>query len=323
MTFIDNLLNDSLIVEEEFYKYLGIVISFVLSLLFLYLLVEKYNTLILTSFLAVLFISIGLVLYSLSHGVYISMGYFWVSYSVHFSILSSLYIVIDALDRKLFVEELNRSHVALLDSMVHVAEVHDLETGAHIVRTKKYIELLATYIYNKGVYKSELSPAIIERMYSTAPLHDIGKVGISDSILKKSGKLTFEEFEVMKTHSDLGRKIISNAIISYKENAFFIMAKNIAYSHHEKWDGTGYPEGLSGNDIPLEARFMALSDVYDALVSKRVYKESFSYDKTISIIVEGRAKHFDPVLVDAFLEIHDQFEEIAENHSDSSINKKR
>jgi adenylate cyclase len=199
--------------------------------------------------------------------------------------------------------------------------VHDIETGAHIIRTKKYIKLLAEHIYSKGIYTKHLSKNIIHMMYSTAPMHDIGKVGIADAILKKEGKLTLLEYEVMKTHPDLGKHIINNAISSYHMNEFFQMARNIAYYHHEKWDGTGYPEGLEGEDIPIEARFMALADVYDALVSKRVYKDPFAYDVSVKIIFEGRGKHFDPVLVDAFMEIKDEFQRIAQTYSDSNCER--
>ncbi len=204
--------------------------------------------------------------------------------------------------------------------MVHVAEVHDIETGAHILRTKKYIRLLAQYIYKQvnHPYHSRLSPLIIEMLYRTAPLHDIGKVGIPDSVLKKPGKLTFTEYEVMKTHPDLGRHIINNAMKSYEQNEFFTMAINIAYTHHEKWDGSGYPEGIEGEEIPIEGRFMAIADVYDALVNRRVYKEEFSYAKTYKIMKEGRGTHFDPLLLDAFFEIKEQFREIAERYTDES-----
>jgi len=228
-----------------------------------------------------------------------------------------MYIAIDTYDRRIFSEDLNRSHVALLDSMVHVAEVHDLETGAHIIRTKKYIKLLAQYAHSKGIYPQELTPNKIEMMYRTAPLHDIGKVGIEDVILKKEGKLTSLEYEVMQTHSLLGKHIINNAIRSYEENDFFIMARNIAEYHHEKWDGTGYPERLSANKIPLESRFMAIADVYDALVSKRVYKEPFPHEKSIAIMIDGRGKHFDPILLDAFVEIQDEFRVVAETYRDN------
>ena len=157
---------------------------------------------------------------------------------------------------------------------------------------------------------------MIEMMYFTSPMHDIGKIGIADAILKKEGKLTDIEYEVMKTHADLGKHIINNAISSYKGNSFLIMAKNIAHYHHEKWDGSGYPEGLKGEEIPLESRFMAISDVYDALVSKRVYKGAFSFEKTVEIIKDGKRTHFDPVLVDAFMEIKEEFYKIAQEYQD-------
>ncbi|QSZ42094.1 CHASE2 domain-containing protein [Sulfurimonas aquatica] len=316
-TLIDNLLGGSLLYQPDSYAYVNVLISLFLSLLFFFLLVKKYNKMILVLFVGALISSMTLYMYQLINGVNISIGYFLFPYHIHFFIIGLAYIVIDTYERKAFSEELNRSHVALLDSMVHVAEVHDIETGAHIIRTKKYIKHLATYMYEKGMYKDELSYETIEMMYRTAPLHDLGKVGIEDAILKKNGRLTALEYEVMKTHADLGKHIINNAISSYKANDFFVMARNIAHYHHEKWDGSGYPEGLSGHDIPLEARFMALSDVYDALVSKRVYKEPFSYERTIDIIVDGKGKHFDPVMVEAFLEIQDEFKSIAENYKDN------
>ena len=317
ITMIDNILNDQLIVQPYYYQYINILLSMVLTFLLFFLLIKKQNNLILILFISTLILSVVFTVLALKSGVYISTGYLVAPFLIHFFVVSILYIIIDTYERKVFSEELNRSHVALLDSMVHVAEVHDIETGAHIIRTKKYIKHLAEHMHKKGVYAQELSPTIIEMMYRTAPLHDLGKVGIEDAILKKPGKLTPIEYEVMKTHAELGMHIINNAISSYKENDFFIMARNIAHYHHEKWDGTGYPKGLKGTEIPLESRFMALADVYDALVSKRVYKASFSYEKTLQIIIDGRGKHFDPFLVDAFIEIEDQFREIAQTYLDN------
>ncbi len=316
ITMIDNILNDQLIVQPYYYQYINIFLSLFLTFLLFFLLIKKQNNLILVLFISTLLLSALVTVLALKSGVYISIGYLIAPFLIHFFVVSILYIIIDTYERKVFSEELNRSHVALLDSMVHVAEVHDIETGAHIIRTKKYIKHLAEHMHKKGVYAQDLSPTIIEMMYRTAPLHDIGKVGIEDAILKKPTKLTPIEYEVMKTHAELGMHIINNAISSYKENDFFIMARNIAHYHHEKWDGTGYPKGLKGTEIPLESRFMALADVYDALVSKRVYKESFSYEKTLQIIIDGRGKHFDPFLVDAFIEIEDQFREIAQTYLD-------
>ena len=141
-------------------------------------------------------------------------------------------------------------------------------------------------------------------------LHDIGKVAISDAILLKPGKLTAEEFEIMKTHTVVGAKTLQTMLEHYPENTFIIMAIEISLSHHEKWDGSGYPENLKGKSIPLSARIMALADVYDALTSERCYKTAFSHEKSRDIILEGRGKHFDPAVIDAFLVLEDQFRDI-------------
>ena len=315
-TMIDNILHDNLLVQPQDFDYINILISLFLTLILVLLLFEQENQLIVALVVTVLLTGLVLNLYMLSQGVYISFGYLLIPFLLHFFLISIIFIFIDTYDRKEFSEELNRSQIAFMDSMSHVAEVHDFETGAHIIRTKKYIKLLAEYIYSKGLYKEQLSQRMIQMMYLTAPMHDIGKVGIADSILKKEGKLTDMEYEVMKSHSELGKHIINNAISGYKENDFLVMARNIAHYHHEKWDGSGYPEGLKGEEIPLEGRFMAIADVYDALVSKRIYKEAFSFYKTNGIITEGRGTHFDPVLVDAFIEISEKFQEIAETYTD-------
>jgi len=315
-TMIDNLLHDELLVQPQNFKLINIYIALVLTLLLAFLLFKKENSYILLLFISVVVLSVFINFYSLWNDLYLSIGYLLLPFLMHFFLISIIFIFIDTYDKKEFSQELNRSHIAFMDSMSHVAEVHDFETGAHIVRTKKYIKLLAEYIYSKGIYKNELSREMIEMMYFTSPMHDIGKIGIADAILKKEGKLTDMEYEVMKTHADLGKHIINNAISSYKGNSFLIMAKNIAHYHHEKWDGSGYPEGLKGEEIPLESRFMAISDVYDALVSKRVYKGAFSFEKTVEIIKDGKGTHFDPVLVDAFMEIKEEFYKIAQEYQD-------
>jgi len=315
-TMIDNILHDDLLVQPKNLDIINIILSLLLTSLLVFLLFKNENQLIFALFITVVIISTVVNISMLFEGIYISYGYLLIPFLLHFFLVSIVFIFIDTYDRKEFSEELNRSQIASMDSMSHVAEVHDYETGAHIIRTKKYIKLLAQHIYSKGLYKNQLSKKMIEMMYFTAPMHDIGKVGIADSILKKKGKLTDIEYEVMKSHAKLGMHIIDNAISSYKENDFLVMARNIAHYHHEKWDGSGYPEGLKGEEIPLESRFMAIADVYDALVSKRVYKEAFSFEKTKEIIIKGRAKHFDPVLVDAFLEIDDKFQDIAQTYSD-------
>jgi adenylate cyclase len=199
--------------------------------------------------------------------------------------------------------------------MTMVAESRDVETGAHIIRTKKYVITLARSLYESGCYTKTLSPEIIDLIYRAAPLHDIGKVGIPDAILQKPGKLSQTELETMRSHVDIGKSVIENAINNYnKTNEFLSIALNITYSHHEKWDGSGYPLGLKGDSIPLEGRLMALADVYDALVSSRYYKNAFPFPEAERLIMQESGKHFDPKLVEAFGRCIDKFREIAEQN---------
>lgn len=202
-------------------------------------------------------------------------------------------------------------------AMATLAEARDNETGNHIRRTQNYIRRLTAKLKDNPRFKRFLSDENIELLYKSAPLHDIGKVGIPDRILLKPGKLTPEEFDVMKTHTTLGRDaILAAEKLIGTPITFLRFAREIAYSHQEKWDGSGYPEGLAGDDIPIPARLMALADVYDALISKRVYKPAFPHEKAVSIIKEGRGGHFDPDIADAFLEIADEFLEVATVFSD-------
>jgi len=202
-------------------------------------------------------------------------------------------------------------------AMGALAESRDPETGNHIRRTQRYVKILAKEVAKHPKYQDFLTPQVITSLYKSAPLHDIGKVGIQDSILLKPGKLTDEEFEIMKCHTTYGRDALAAAEESFESaDNFLVFAKEIAYSHQEKWDGSGYPEGLAGEDIPLSARLMAIADVYDALISKRVYKPAFSHEKAIQIIAEGRGTHFEPLLVDSFLNIVDEFNQVAQNFAD-------
>jgi putative two-component system response regulator len=203
-------------------------------------------------------------------------------------------------------------------AMASLAETRDSDTGNHIRRTQHYVRSLALQLSTHPQFADYLSPGTIDTLYKSAPLHDIGKVGIPDRILLKPGKLTAEEFEVMKTHTTLGRDAIAHAEKELgAEVAFLTMAKEIAYGHQEKWDGSGYPQGLSGDAIPVSARLMALADVYDALISRRVYKEPMPHAQAVDIIARGRGTHFDPDMTDAFLLIQDQFLAIATTYRDS------
>ncbi len=204
-----------------------------------------------------------------------------------------------------------------IESMANLAEYRDPETGGHIKRTRRYVRLLAEHIKQHDKYKHFLSDANIDLLYKSAPLHDIGKVGIPDNILLKPGRLTDKELEVMKTHTTIGRDVIESSVRKLGRKSFLTIAAEMAHSHQEKWDGSGYPQGLKGDAIPISGRLMALADVYDALISKRVYKPPFSHVKSVEIIKKGRGTHFDPDMVDAFLEIHEEFRNIARNFADS------
>jgi len=203
-------------------------------------------------------------------------------------------------------------------AMGSLAEARDPETGNHIRRTQRYVKLLAQKLKEHPRFSHFLTPENITWLYKSAPLHDIGKVGVADHILLKPGKLTDEEFDEMKKHTTYGRDAIAAAEqnISVADN-FLLFAKEIAYAHQEKWNGSGYPEGLAGDDIPIAARLMAVGDVYDALVSRRVYKLPFPHEKAVAIILEGKGEHFDPDMVDAFMEIADEYYVISQDYADS------
>ncbi len=203
-------------------------------------------------------------------------------------------------------------------SMASMAETRDNETGNHIRRTQHYMRSLARQLQHHPRFSHYLSDDQIEVLYKSAPLHDIGKVGSPDHILLKPGPFTPEEFEIMKTHTTLGRDAIENSEQRLGMRVEFLhCAKEIAYSHQEKWDGTGYPEGLQGDAIPISARLMAVADVYDALISRRVYKEGMPHARAVQIIAEGRGSHFDPDIVDAFLAVQDDFHAIAVRYADT------
>ena len=203
-------------------------------------------------------------------------------------------------------------------AMASLAETRDSDTGNHIRRTQHYVRVLARQVQGHPRFGYFLDDATIELLFKSAPLHDIGKVGIPDRILLKPGRFTPEEFEIMKTHTTLGRDAIAAAEKQLGKTVEFLRhAKDIAYYHQEKWDGSGYPEGLAGDAIPISARLMAVADVYDALISRRVYKDGMPHEKAVDIIREGRGSHFDPDLVDAFLAVQEEFRAIAARYADS------
>lgn len=197
-------------------------------------------------------------------------------------------------------------------ALAKLAESRDSETGQHIERVQWYSRVLAKTLAENPKFKDKIDSEFISLIFSTSPLHDIGKVAIPDCILRKPGRLSDEEFSIMKSHSKLGAETLDAALERFPNARFLQMAREIAATHHERWDGSGYPAGLRGEDIPLSGRIVALADVYDALTSKRCYKESFDHVVARSILIEESGSHFDPDIVDAFLAAEDEFQEIRE-----------
>jgi HD-GYP domain-containing protein (c-di-GMP phosphodiesterase class II) len=229
-----------------------------------------------------------------------------ITYALLFYIFYSSHI-----RQKQIISELSRVQDVTIMSLAAVAETRDNETGAHILRTQRYVRLLAEKLRHKKKFKRYLNSEYIKILYKSSPLHDIGKVGVPDSILLKPGKLTAEEFEEMKKHTAYGRDSLRFSEEKLGSNSFLETAREIAYTHHEKWNGSGYPNGLIGEEIPISGRIMALADVYDALISQRVYKEAFSHEYAREIIMKGRGNHFDPEIVDAFMELEKVFNKVA------------
>jgi putative two-component system response regulator len=200
-----------------------------------------------------------------------------------------------------------------------LAETRDNETGNHIHRTQKYVRVLVEELAKYPHIQNQLGCNNVEIIWKSAPLHDIGKVGIPDNILLKPAKLSPDEFEIMKRHTALGRDALRLAEQRVQlDDSFLTVATHIAYSHHERWDGKGYPQGLSGQDIPFAARLMAVADVYDALITKRVYKPAYPHAVAAEMIREGRGTQFDPDIVDCFVGFEDAFSNIAEQFKDHS-----
>jgi len=217
---------------------------------------------------------------------------------------------------------LELTQAVTIESLATLAEYRDPETGGHIKRTQNYVKMLAKQLKQHPRFRDELNDDVIELLYMSAPLHDLGKIAVPDHILQKAGKLTDEEFEEMKKHTNYGHDALRITEQKLGQDSFLRYAREIAYTHQEKWDGSGYPTGLKGDEIPISGRLMALADVYDALISKRVYKPPFPHEKAVEIIVEGKEKHFDPDIVDAFIELENTFRNIALSFADHDEERK-
>ncbi len=208
------------------------------------------------------------------------------------------------------IQEIYESHMATIHAMAKLCESRDDDTGCHLERVRHTCKLIAEELERNSLYRETIDKKFIQNIYYASVLHDIGKICIPDNILLKTGKLTPEEFEIMKEHAAIGVKTLESVFNAYPHNDFVKMGIIIARSHHEKWDGSGYPQGLAGEDIPLAARIVALADVYDALRSNRCYKEAFSSYMSREIIFDNKGYHFDPVIVTAFINIEPKIVEI-------------
>lgn len=204
-------------------------------------------------------------------------------------------------------EKRSQLQTAVIDELATVIETRDVGTGEHVKRTKKYVRILAVHLAEKDKYRNILTPEVINKMETAAALHDIGKIAVSDTILLKPGRLTPEEFDKMKIHTTKGGELVKRFFEHFDENNFYEDAYDIALYHHEKWDGTGYPTGIKGEEIPLAARIMAIADVFDALTTKRVYKDAFTPDEAFDIIFKEAGTHFDPELVEVLKTIKEEF----------------
>ncbi|CAM8625948.1 COG3437 Response regulator containing a CheY-like receiver domain and an HD-GYP domain [Comamonadaceae bacterium] len=215
-------------------------------------------------------------------------------------------------------EALHAAQVVVF-ALATLAELRDSDTESHLIRVQQYVRALCGELQKNPAYAETLTPAYVETLAGSVPMYDMGTVGIPDRILLKPGRLTPDEIAIMRTHTTLGHDALVRAEKTLgRASPLLTVAKELALCHQEKWDGTGYPKGLWAEQIPLSARIVALADVFDALISNKVYKDGVSHDRAVQIITEGRGAHFDPAVVDAFLEVHEVFRSIAVRHADTN-----
>ena len=268
--------------------------------------------------------ALGAAMLAASFGLFLGFGVF-VSATAPLLVVAGLFVLFFvvrfAIERRralVWQRRLDNARQITIESMASVAETRDPETGAHIKRTQHYVRAVAEELRRSGIYTETLSDEFIDLLFLSAPLHDIGKVGVPDHILLKPGRLTPDEMTQMKKHADFGRKIIFSTAERIEGDNFLVVAGDIAASHHEKWDGTGYPLGLAGQAIPLAGRIMAVADIYDALISRRCYKEPFPHALATTLMRENRGQAFDPAVLDAFFRIEAEVKEIAARYKDEA-----
>lgn len=316
-SFLENALHGTLLFSPNIAKTIAYIISLICAFILAYFILKhKYlyaNILFFASNIFALFLTWQY----MSYGLYLPFGFFIIPLMLSFAIMLVVLSFVLQKKEKDFAIDLINTRSSITNNMMMMVESRDTETGKHIIRTKEYAKLLAQYLAKNSIYSKELNKEFVEALYQATPLHDIGKVGIPDYILQKPGALTDEERKIMQNHSQIGYRIISNSLEQKNEKDLFLeTAANIAYAHHERWDGKGYPLGLKEKDIPIEGRIVAVVDVYDALTSARCYKEAFGFEKSEGIILKGKGTQFDPIMVDAFESLRQEFKKIALHHAD-------
>ncbi|MBW8372261.1 MAG: CHASE2 domain-containing protein [Thiobacillus sp.] len=315
---IENIMADSFIREPSWAEtailLACIATGLLLAALFIFLR-EPVQLFLGTATLAGIILWVSIYLFQ-SAGIFISPGPPILATGVLFTLFTATRFVIEKRHAYVWFTKLANARQVIMESMAAVAETRDPETGAHIKRTQHYVKSIAEKLRDTGNYPEILTQEYIDLLFVSAPLHDIGKVGVPDHILLKQGKLTEEEFELMKKHAEYGKNIIYSTAKKIEGDNFLIIAGEIASTHHERWDGTGYPLGLAGHNIPLSGRIMAVADVYDALISRRCYKPPFPHEESVRIMREARGKIFDPVVLDAFFSIEEKIRETASRYRD-------
>lgn len=286
-----------------------------------FFIVTRFSTLVGGGVLILLLLLIpaAAMLIFIRYDIFLSPASTMVAYVLSFSLFALIRFRVEELHERRRERELAAAQDCALAGLASLAETRDTATGNHIRRTQKYVHILAEYLAQQKNPEFHLTAEEIDLMVKSSPLHDVGKVGVPDRILLKPGRLTDSEFQEMKKHAVYGAETLARAEADSSitdEVSFLSTAREIALTHHEKWDGTGYPQGLTGTAIPVSGRLMALADVYDALVSSRVYKPAMSHQEAAKIIIRGRSRHFDPDVVDAFKALSDKFSAIASAYSD-------
>ncbi|RUA01310.1 MAG: hypothetical protein DSY89_04800 [Deltaproteobacteria bacterium] len=314
---VDNIVQGDFLRRPQWMRGLELILGVLIGILSAILLAygrAAWNILVFIISLAGLWVGAR---WLFSHqGVFVSPVIPLAIFAVNFSFLSALKFWREERKGKKRAQEMAKVQAVTLETIAMVIETRHTETGGHVKRTQHYVKYLARFLQKNKKYRSILDDETVELLFYSSPLHDVGKVGVPDSVLKNPGKLKPEEFEVMKQHTVYGKLIFDEAEAKLGKNSFFSIARTIAYTHHEKWDGSGYPQGLSGKAIPLFGRIMAIADIYDALISRRVYKDAMCHEDAAAYLTERGGKDLDPDVVHAFLNCQDEFQKVAAHFSD-------